>query len=80
MKTLHMQPLHPAGDVEFCLNCNDMEDLAVSEEAAQLDQLHNRFNNCKESGKFQGDLCARIFVAEDRIEDPVFFAEEDEDS
>ncbi len=70
----------PGHDVEFCLNCNDMDDLALSDEAKDLDQLHRRFDGCRESGKFQGDVCARIYVAEDRINEPAFFADEDEDS
>jgi len=67
-------------DVRFCLNCNDMDDLAVSEEAEDLDQLQKRFQNCNDTGKFDGDMCARLFVADDNIDDPDLFADEDEDS
>jgi hypothetical protein len=67
-------------DVRFCLNCNDMDDLAVSEEAEDLAQLQKRFQNCHESGNFDGDICARLFVADDGIDDPTLFADEDEDS
>ncbi len=74
------QESNPGKGVAFCLNCNDMDDLAVSDEAKDLDQLHRRFDNCREIGKFQGDVCARIYVAEDRIDEPAFFADEDEDS
>jgi hypothetical protein len=80
-KTTHESQNSTAeGEVEFCLNCTDMDDLATSEEAKDLDQLHARFRNCRESGRFQGDLCARLFVAEDRIADPSFFVEDDESS
>ena len=65
-------------DVRFCLNCNDMDDLATSDESQDLDALRKRFNNCKESGRFDGDLCARLFVAEDGIADPSVFADDDE--
>lgn len=65
-------------DVLFCLNCNDMDDLAVSEEARNVEQLRLRFNNCKETGRFEGDMCARLYVAEDRIEDPRLFFGDDE--
>ncbi len=77
-KTLHTQTSEADSIVEFCLNCNDMDDLAISEEAAKLNQLQSRFSNCRETGCFQGDLCARLFVAEDRIDNPAFFADEDE--
>ncbi len=76
----HPREAAAGGDVEFCLNCNDMDDLATSEEAKDLDQLHERFRNCREKGRFQGDMCARLFVAEDRIDDPALFAEDDEAS
>ncbi len=60
-------------DVRFCLNCNDMDDLATSEEAEDLDQLHERFDNCRETGNFDGDICARLFVADDGIADAGLF-------
>ncbi|MDT8325678.1 MAG: hypothetical protein RRA94_16305 [Bacteroidota bacterium] len=69
----------PEREVRFCLNCNDMDDLATSEEAKDLDQLHERFRNCNETGRFDGDICARIFVAEDGIDDADLFADDDED-
>ena len=56
-----------------------MDELALSEEAAQLDQIQNRFDNCRKTGRFDGDLCARIFVADDEIDSPDIFAQEDED-
>jgi hypothetical protein len=77
-KLRQMQPPVYTGDIVFCLNCNDMDDLATSEEATNLKQLQSRFNSCKETGKFQGYLCARLFVAEDRIDNPSLFADEDE--
>lgn len=57
-------------DVRFCLNCNDMDDLATSAEAQDVDRIRQRFQACKESGRFDGDLCARLFVADDSIADP----------
>mgnify|MGYP000225397472 CR=1 FL=1 len=65
--------------VRFCLNCNDMDDLATSPEADDLDALHKRFEECMESGRFDGDLCARLFVAEDRIDDADLFADDDDE-
>ncbi|MCB2204433.1 hypothetical protein KQI65_06750 [bacterium] len=70
----------PEHDVRFCLNCNDMDDLATSDEATHLDQLQDRFRNCNETGNFDGDICSRLFVADDEIDDPDLFADEDEDS
>ncbi|MFA6235144.1 MAG: hypothetical protein WC824_13300 [Bacteroidota bacterium] len=77
-KTLQIEYVTSTGDPEFCLNCNDMDDLAISEEASNLEQLQTRFSICRESGKFYGDFCARLFVVEDRIDNPALFADEDE--
>ena len=77
-KTSHETNASTDQDVQFCLNCNDMDDLAVSEEVRDVEQLRRRFNNCKETGRFDGDMCARLYVAEDRIDDPGLFADENE--
>lgn len=77
-KTSHETNANTDKDVQFCLNCNDMDDLAVSDEAMDVEQLRRRFNNCKETGRFDGDMCARLYVAEDRIEDPGLFADDDQ--
>jgi hypothetical protein len=69
-----------AKDIEFCLNCNDMDDLATSDEVEDVEQLRRRFNSCVENGRFEGDFCARLYVAEDRIDDADVFADEDEDA
>lgn len=68
----------PGQDVQFCLNCNDMDDLAVSDESRNVEQLRRRFNNCKETGRFDGDICARLYVAEDDIDEPSLFADADQ--
>ncbi|MBR9978123.1 MAG: hypothetical protein KFH87_08550 [Bacteroidetes bacterium] len=69
---------HNGFEVEFCLNCNDMDDLAVRAEAAYLDLLQERFSNCRETGRFDGDFCSRIFVAKDGVENIPFLTDEDE--
>ncbi len=62
-------------DVKFCVNCDDMEDLDVDPEA-DFDMARERFGRCRESGKFDGDICARLFVLEDEGAD--LFADEEE--
>lgn len=65
--------------VAFCLNCNDMEDLATSEETHDLARLRRRFTTCREEGRFDGDVCARLYVADDIIDEPSLFADADEE-
>lgn len=69
---------HHGFDIAFCLNCNDMEDLAVREEAAYIELLQERFSICRETGKFDGDFCSRVFIAKDGVENISFLADEDE--
>jgi hypothetical protein len=61
--------------VKFCLNCDDMDDLAVSLDETDLDDVKARFRNCNETGRFQGDVCSRMFVATD-VEDTALFENE----
>lgn len=79
-KRMIQQDSTPEEDVRFCLNCDDMDDLATSEEAKKIDQIHERFDNCRKTGRFEGDICSRLFVAEDDIDSPDLFAQEDEDA
>ncbi len=74
MKTHH--PDNPAAeeasgkrDVRFCLNCDDMDDLAISDDAKDIDKARYRFQNCEHLGRFDGDVCSRLFVVEPS-EDP----------
>ena len=50
--------------VKFCLNCDDMDDLATSPEVNDLKGVKDRFHNCDKAGRFEGDFCSRIFVAD----------------
>jgi hypothetical protein len=54
----------PADDVKFCLNCNDMDNLATSKDAEDMPKIRQRFRNCEKTGNFDGDICSRFFVAE----------------
>ena len=49
--------------LEFCTNCDDIEDLAVQSEVKETSSLYKRFHNCELTGKFEGDLCSRLFIA-----------------
>jgi hypothetical protein len=54
----------PPENVKFCLNCDDMDELATSKEVENLPKIKERFRNCERTGNFNGDVCSRIFVAE----------------
>ncbi len=57
-----VDPLPEKNEVEFCLNCNDMDDLAVDPVSQDIDAAKERFQNCDETGNFQGDVCSRLYV------------------
>jgi hypothetical protein len=50
--------------IKFCLNCDEMEDLAVDEEAGSKEAAQKRYQNCQKTGRFEGDICSRVFVAD----------------
>jgi len=62
--------------IEFCVNCDGLEDLAVTPEAEDLEGIKQRFHNCEHTGKFSGDICSRMFVAE-KSDDPGYLFEEE---
>lgn len=76
---MQLEQREDARDVRFCLNCNDMDDLATSEEVRKKAEIEARFKNCRETGNFDGDICARLYVADDAFSTPDLFADEEED-
>jgi hypothetical protein len=48
--------------IRFCTECGEeLEDFSVSDKSspeAALKQHHN----CKKTGKFNGDMCSRVFI------------------
>lgn len=53
----------------FCTECGEELDMFVfSEQSKDLKKIKERFMKCKETGKFKGDKCAMIFIAESNEE------------
>ncbi|MBL0176793.1 MAG: hypothetical protein IPP94_16285 [Ignavibacteria bacterium] len=40
-------PLPLGKGVKFCVNCDDIDDMAVDEEAVNKEALRKRFQNCE---------------------------------
>lgn len=54
-------------NLQFCTECG--EDLTnAGIELVDIKALEARHKKCKESGKFKGDKCAMIFIAQEDIE------------
>jgi hypothetical protein len=59
--------------VQFCTNCDDMENIALDDPSAIAEAARKRFDNCRKTGKFQGDICSRLFVIDDATDDGSLF-------
>jgi hypothetical protein len=70
-------PLPIGKGVKFCVNCDDIDDMALDENAVNKEALRKRFQNCEKVGKFDGDVCSRLFIAEPGEEPGPIFEEDD---
>lgn len=52
-------------EIFFCTECGeDLSDFGI---ASKIDkkEIEKRHKKCKETGKFKGDMCAMLFIADD---------------
>ncbi|MGK9369426.1 hypothetical protein ACSSWA_11025 [Melioribacter sp. Ez-97] len=62
-------------DILFCTECGeDLSQFGIDSEI-DIEKVRERHANCRATGKFKGDKCAMIFIAQD-IED--FLPDEDD--
>lgn len=48
---------------KFCTECGEeLEDFTFDKDAADQETVKNRYHKCKETGKFKGDICSRMFI------------------
>jgi len=49
----------------FCTECGEkLEDFCFSDEAENLKILRKHHEHCKKTNKFNGEQCAKLFIAE----------------
>jgi hypothetical protein len=72
-------PEKKGGTVKFCLNCEDMDDLAFDSENSDPETVRKRYEDCVKRGNFDGDLCSRIYVIDDSIDAEFATGDDDED-
>lgn len=54
----------------FCTECNgDLQDFCFSESADDLEALKKTQARCKKSGRFVGELCSKLFIADPHYSD-----------
>ncbi len=74
-KYLHKKESSFKKDVIFCAECGeDLEMFGISE--VDVEKVKERHKRCKEIGKFKGDKCAMLFIAD--AVDPISSEDEDE--
>lgn len=55
-----------SNDIQFCTKCQaELDNLSLEPENLNLAKVKARFKNCVKTGKFEGDLCAKVFIAQD---------------
>lgn len=55
---------------KFCTECGDeLEDFSLDKEASNGETVQKRYHNCRETGKFNGDICSRVFINNLKEED-----------
>lgn len=53
-------------ELQFCIECNnELENLSVGEPNISLDQAKIIHENCKKTGRFNGEMCSKIFILSD---------------
>jgi len=55
-------------DVLFCTECGaTLDEFCFSSTAKDIKAIRENFARCKHSGKFQGEVCAKLYIANSRF-------------
>ncbi len=54
---------------EFCTECNEELEMFSLQQGVTFEDALERHKKCRKSGKFNGELCSRIFIMSDNIVD-----------
>ena len=58
----------PRSVVEYCINCPALDDQAIVTSPENVADIRKRVEQCRESGRYQGDFCARFFIFDPGID------------
>ncbi|RJP71289.1 MAG: hypothetical protein C4539_05280 [Ignavibacteriales bacterium] len=62
--------------VRFCTECGEeLENFSISDHSSPED-AQKQHDTCKETGKFNGDMCSRVFITKFKEEDNLDFTED----
>jgi hypothetical protein len=67
--------------VVFCTECGDkLDNFCFNESVTDVDAVKQHMEGCKREGRFKGDMCSRVFIADDKnISDLTSAVPDDED-
>lgn len=53
-------------EIIFCSECGEeLELFGLSNSDVDIKKIRERYKRCKERGKFKGDMCALLFIADE---------------
>ncbi len=65
-KRLQKKEISLKSNIVFCAECGEeLETFGISGEKINIKKIKERHKRCKDTGKFKGDKCAMIFIAEE---------------
>lgn len=73
---MHVKPQVPEGrkkqqPILFCTECGaNLEDFCFSGDSSNVKAAQENMNRCKHTGKFHGEMCAKLFIARTEPPDP----------
>lgn len=66
--TIHKDELFKSS--RFCTECGqDLDDFAFNPKLCSSEAAQKQHENCKQTGKFNGDICSRVFITKLNEED-----------
>jgi hypothetical protein len=66
--------------VVFCTECGDkLDNFCFTDGATDVDAVKKHMEGCKREGRYKGDMCSRVFIADDKNFDDMPSAETDDD-
>lgn len=65
-KFVHKKDKALKKNVIFCSECGEeLETFGLSDKKLDLEKIKARHKHCRETGKFKGDKCAMLFIADE---------------
>lgn len=60
-----------SADIKYCIVCGEaLDDFGISKDSEDITAVKKNFQNCKTTGRFCGDICAKVFISASEELDP----------